>query len=71
MRIAELEAREDVRLPVTIHWNKAGKSATVSLGDSTIHLAEHQWSKWINLDFNVNSDPRARHGAAVPDRRRT
>ena len=54
MRIAELEAREDVRLPVTIHWNKAGKSATVSLGDSTIHLAEHQWSKWINLDFNVN-----------------
>jgi len=54
MRIAELEAREDVRLPVTIHWNKAGRSATVSLGDSTIHLAEHQWSKWINLDFNVN-----------------
>ena len=54
MKIAELEAREDVRLPVTIHWNKAAKSATVNVGDSTIHLAEHQWSKWINLDFNIN-----------------
>ena len=54
MKIAELEAREDVRLPVTIHWNKAAKSATVNIGDSTIHLAEHQWSKWINLDFTIN-----------------
>jgi len=54
MKVAELEAREDVRLPVTIHWNKAAKSATVAIGDSTIHLAEHQWSKWINLDFNIN-----------------
>src|SRR5438094_7735302 len=54
MKIAELEAREDVRLPVTVHWNRAGKSATVDIGDSSIHLSEHQWSKWINLDFNIN-----------------
>ena len=25
MKIAELEAREDVRLPVTVHWNRAGQ----------------------------------------------
>src|SRR5919109_2294564 len=31
MRIAELEAREDVRIPVTIHWNRAGRSATVDI----------------------------------------
>ena len=63
MAIAELEAREDVRLPMTIHWNKAGKSATIDLGDSTIHLAEHEWSKWINLDFNINLLVRV-HGMA-------
>src|SRR5438093_5587585 len=62
-RIAELEAREDVRLPVTVHWNRAGKSATVDIGDSSIHLSEHQWSKWINLDFNINLLVRV-HGMA-------
>jgi predicted AlkP superfamily phosphohydrolase/phosphomutase len=54
LRVAELEARADVRLPVTIHWNRQGKSATIDVGDSSIHLAEHEWSKWINLDFDIN-----------------
>src|SRR5437773_3455731 len=49
MKIAELEAHEDVRLPIAIHWNRAGQSATIELGDSSIHLSEHEWSKWINL----------------------
>jgi predicted AlkP superfamily phosphohydrolase/phosphomutase len=63
MRIAELEAREDVRLPMTIHWNRNGKSATVDIGDNSIHLSEHEWSKWINLDFNINLLVRV-HGMA-------
>jgi predicted AlkP superfamily phosphohydrolase/phosphomutase len=63
MKIAELEAREDVRLPVTVHWNRAGKSATVNIADSSIHLSEHQWSKWINLDFTINLLVRV-HGMA-------
>jgi predicted AlkP superfamily phosphohydrolase/phosphomutase len=63
MRIAELEAREDVRVPLTIHWNRAEKSATITLGDSTIHLTERQWSKWINLDFSINLLVRV-HGMA-------
>ena len=63
MKIAELEAREDVRLPMTIHWNRPGKSATIDIGDSSIHLAEHEWSKWINLDFNINLLVRV-HGMA-------
>ena len=54
MRLAELEARQDVRLPMTIHWNRSAKTATIELGDASIHLAEHEWSKWINLDFTVN-----------------
>src|SRR6185503_9763045 len=31
MTIAELEAREDVRVPLSVHWNRAAKSATVDL----------------------------------------
>ena len=53
-RIAALEAHADVRLPMTIHWNRQGKSATIDIGSSSIRLAEHEWSKWIPLDFNVN-----------------
>jgi predicted AlkP superfamily phosphohydrolase/phosphomutase len=63
MRTAELEAREDVRIPLTVHWNRAGRSATVELGDNSIRLAEHEWSKWINLDFNINLLVRV-HGMA-------
>jgi predicted AlkP superfamily phosphohydrolase/phosphomutase len=63
MRIAGLEAKEDVRLPMTIHWNKAARSATIDLGDSSIHLSEHEWSKWINLDFTINLFVRV-HGMA-------
>ena len=63
MALAELEAREDVRLPVTIHWNRAERAATVDVGDNSIYLAEHQWSKWINLDFTINMLLRV-HGMA-------
>ena len=63
MRIAELEAREDIRIPVTIHWNKAGKAATVDIGGTTLRLGEHEWSKWVNLDFSINMLLRV-HGMA-------
>ena len=63
MKIAELQAREDVRLPMTIHWNRPGKSATIDLGGSSIHLAEHEWSKWVTLDFDINLLVRV-HGMA-------
>ena len=62
-KIAELEAREDLRLPVTIHWNKAGRSATVNLGDAAVHLQEGEWSRWIDLDFDANFFVRV-HGMA-------
>jgi predicted AlkP superfamily phosphohydrolase/phosphomutase len=54
MKIAELEAREDVRLPIAIHWNRAGRSATVDIADNTVHLQQGEWSKWINIDFDIN-----------------
>jgi len=63
MKLAELEAREDVRLPVTLHWNRAERAATIDVGDNSIHLSEHQWSKWVNLDFTINMLLRV-HGMA-------
>jgi predicted AlkP superfamily phosphohydrolase/phosphomutase len=63
MRMAELEAREDVRMPLTVHWNRAGRSATIEIGDSSIRLSEHEWSKWVNLDFSINLLVRV-HGMA-------
>jgi predicted AlkP superfamily phosphohydrolase/phosphomutase len=62
-QIADLEAREFVRLPITIHWNKAGRTATIDIDDNTVHLQEGEWSKWINLDFTINLLVRV-HGMA-------
>jgi predicted AlkP superfamily phosphohydrolase/phosphomutase len=53
-RLAELEAKRDVRVPFTVRWNREARSATIDLQGSTIHLAEGQWSKWIPLEFRVN-----------------
>ena len=53
MTIAELEAREDIRVPLTVRWNRAA-SRQRWIRRSTIHLAEGQWSKWIDLDFRIN-----------------
>ncbi len=52
--IAALQARKDLRLPVAIHWNKAGRSATIEIDDHSVLLREGEWSKWIDLDFQVN-----------------
>ena len=62
-RLASLIPRQDIRLPVSIHWNKAGRTATIDIGDSSIHLQEREWSKWVDLDFNANMLVRI-HGMA-------
>jgi len=64
-RIAALEAREDVRLPMAIRWNRQADppTATVEIAGQTIHLRPAQWSKWISLDFRVNVLVRV-HGMA-------
>jgi predicted AlkP superfamily phosphohydrolase/phosphomutase len=67
-RIAELEAQEDVRIPLTIHWNREARegperTATVEIAGQSIHLKQGEWSRWINLDFRVNLFVRL-HGMA-------
>ena len=63
LKIAELEAREDIRLPITIHWNRTARTATIDVAGTTVHLQEGEWSKWIKLDFAANLLVRV-HGMA-------
>jgi predicted AlkP superfamily phosphohydrolase/phosphomutase len=56
-RLAQLEAAEDVRLPLTIRWNRDApnpRTATIEIQGHSIHLGEGQWSRWIDLEFRVN-----------------
>jgi predicted AlkP superfamily phosphohydrolase/phosphomutase len=53
-KLAELQAKEDVRVPLTVRWNRAAKTATVEIGGASILLEPGRVSRWIDLDFRVN-----------------
>ncbi|MCA1559184.1 MAG: alkaline phosphatase family protein [Acidobacteria bacterium] len=61
--IAELQAREDVRVPFTIRWNRQAKTATVDIEGRSILLEPGKMSRWIDLDFRINLLVRV-HGMA-------
>ncbi|MCC7417358.1 MAG: alkaline phosphatase family protein [Acidobacteria bacterium] len=61
--IAVLEARETLRLPFAIHWNRKDRAATVVIGDDSVLLRQGEWSRWIDLDFRANFLV-TRHGMA-------
>ena len=61
--LAELQAREDVKLPMTIRWNRQAKTATVDLAGESITLQVGRWSRWVDLDFRINFLVRV-HGMA-------
>jgi len=52
--LAELAAHEDIRIPITIRWNRPERKATIAIQDTTISLAEGEWSKWVTIEFRVN-----------------
>ena len=52
--IAQLELEEDVRLPMTIRWDRAAKSAVVEIAGNSIPLEPGKMSRWIDLEFRVN-----------------
>ena len=62
-QIAALQAREDVRIPFTIRWNREAKTATVEIEGQSILLEKGRMSRWIDLDFRVNFLVRV-HGMA-------
>jgi len=53
-KLAELQAVQDVRIPFTVQWNRAAKTAAVTLDGRTIPLTPGAWSPWIDLTFKVN-----------------
>jgi predicted AlkP superfamily phosphohydrolase/phosphomutase len=53
-KVAELQAQEDVHVPMTIRWNRAAKTATVEVAGQTVSLEEGKLSRWIDLDFRMN-----------------
>ncbi len=53
--LAELQAAQDVRLPMTIRWNRPAKSAAIDLDGQTIALSQGEWSRWIDLVFKANT----------------
>jgi predicted AlkP superfamily phosphohydrolase/phosphomutase len=53
-RLAQLEQAKDVRVPLTIRWDRSAKAATVDVQGTSVRLAEGQWSAWVPLEFRVN-----------------
>ncbi|HEX7778869.1 MAG TPA: alkaline phosphatase family protein, partial [Vicinamibacterales bacterium] len=53
-RLAELEADEDVTLPLTITWTPGSGTAGIDIDGQRFTLKTGEWSKWINLTFSVN-----------------
>src|SRR6476659_1976622 len=53
-KLAELQAVEDVKLPVSIAWNRAARSASVTIDGQTIVLETGKMSRWVDLDFRIN-----------------
>jgi len=53
-RLAELQAAQDVRVPFTLHWDRAGKRASIDIEGQTIALEPGRWTPWIDLTFKVN-----------------
>ncbi len=55
-RVAELEARADLTLPLTIRWNRDPRapSATIEVAGETVLLRPGEWSRWLHLEFSAN-----------------
>ena len=52
--IGELEAKQDVDLPITINWTRGSNQALIDLDGQKIPLKTGEWSQWIYLRFDVN-----------------
>ena len=62
-QIAELEQKEDVKIPLSVRWNRGAKTATVEISGESITLEPGKISKWVDLEFRINFLVRV-HGMA-------
>jgi predicted AlkP superfamily phosphohydrolase/phosphomutase len=52
--VGELEAKEDVTLPLDVTWTRGQNQATFTLPGQSFTLKAGEWSKWVNVDFEIN-----------------
>ena len=52
--LADLQAKADVRVPLTIKWNRVAKTATVDIQGRTVTLETGKMSRWFDVEFRVN-----------------
>ncbi len=52
--LAELQAQEDIKLPLTIRWHRTAKTATVEIQGQSFLLEPGKMSRWVDLEFRVN-----------------
>jgi len=62
-KIEALREQMDVRIPMTLRWQRGSRAASIDLGGQQVALKQGEWSRWINLDFRVNFFIRV-HGMA-------
>jgi hypothetical protein len=53
-RLEALREQMDVRVPMTVRWQRGSRAASVDLGGQQVALKQGEWSRWINLDFRIN-----------------
>jgi predicted AlkP superfamily phosphohydrolase/phosphomutase len=64
-KLASLTANQDIRVPIDIRWARGAKKATITIQDTTVTLAQGEWSRWVPLEFKVNLLVRIRGMAQV------
>lgn len=51
--VASLKGRKSAEIPLQIDLNGQPGSATLTLGDQQVRIAENQWSDWVRMRFSV------------------
>jgi predicted AlkP superfamily phosphohydrolase/phosphomutase len=54
LKVAELETRKDLTLPMTVQWTRGAGTASIDVDGQTITLNAGQWSEWVPLTFSLN-----------------
>ena len=52
--LAELQAKEDVTLPLAVTWTRGSGHAEIDIDGQRVTLKTGEWSKWLNVDFSIN-----------------
>jgi predicted AlkP superfamily phosphohydrolase/phosphomutase len=46
---------DELKLPLTVTWNHEARSANIQVGSHAVHLREREWSRWLDVAFEINA----------------